>query len=107
MVDRAIIDSIQRYLRALLNRGLEPSFGVLFGSQVKGNTHQWSDIDLVVVARRFDETDEYEPRALLWRVAGRLDARIEPVACGLKQWEEDDGTPIFEVARRDGVIVYA
>jgi len=105
MADKSTIESIRRYLTALIERGIEPAFGVLFGSQVRGNTHKWSDIDLVVVASLFDETDEYEPRATLWHVAGHIDCRIEPIACGLKQWEEDDGTPILEVARREGIRV--
>jgi uncharacterized protein len=39
---------------------------------------------------------------LLWRLAARIDSRIEPVACGEKQWEEDDSSAIVEIARREG-----
>jgi predicted nucleotidyltransferase len=105
MVDKSIVESVRRYLRSLIERGLEPSFGVVFGSQVTGRTHEWSDIDLVVVAKRFDESRDYENSALLWRVAGRVDPRIEPIPCGEIQWREDERTPIFEVARREGVVV--
>ncbi len=59
----------------------------------------------MVVAKRFDISREHKDRAILWRTAGRVDPIIEPIPCGEKQWYEDDGTPIIEIARREGVIV--
>ena len=42
---------------------------------------------------------------LLWRVAARTDSRIEPIPCGMRQWHEGS-SPIAEVARREGQIVF-
>ena len=106
MLDRSIIESVKRYLRTLIDYGLTPSFGVVFGSHVSGGVHEWSDIDLMVVADRYDQQYQHDDVALLWKVAGRVDPRIEPIPCGERQWEEDDGTPIIEIARREGEIVY-
>ena len=39
---------------------------------------------------------------LLWCQAARSDSRIEPIACGEKQWEEDDSSFILKIARREG-----
>jgi hypothetical protein len=39
---------------------------------------------------------------LLWRIAARIENRIEPIPCGEKQWEEDDSSAIIEIARREG-----
>jgi predicted nucleotidyltransferase len=83
-----------------------PEFGVIFGSQVTGKTHEWSDIDLMVISPMFDESRTYESIGRLWRAAARVDSRIEPIACGARQWREDDGTPIIEVVRQEGVIVF-
>ena len=44
---------------------------------------------------------------LLWRLAGRIDSRIEPIPCGLRQWDEDDASAIIEIARRQGEILRA
>ena len=30
------------------------------------------------------------------------DSRIEPIACGEQQWEEDNSSVILEMARREG-----
>ena len=105
MVKPEIVESVRKYLAALLAAGLEPSFGVVFGSFATGRDHKWSDIDLMVVAKRFDASRRHEDRALLWRTAGRVDPRIEPIPCGEVQWREDDGTPIIEIARREGKII--
>ena len=32
-------------------------------------------------------------------------SRIEPIPCGLKQWEEDDASAIIEIARRNGIRI--
>jgi uncharacterized protein len=105
MADPKVVEIIRRYFDVITRRGIAPAFGVLFGSQVTGDVNEWSDIDLVVVSPLFDTNLEYSPRAELWRATVDVDSRIEPIACGVKQWEVDDGTPILEVARREGVRV--
>ena len=105
MADKSIIVAVRKYLSALSEQGLIPSFGVLFGSHVTGHVHEWSDIDLMVVAKRYDQDYKHKDVSLLWRVAALLDPRIEPIPCGEKQWEEDDGIPIIEIVRREGEII--
>jgi hypothetical protein len=39
---------------------------------------------------------------LLWQVAAKTDNRIEPIPCGVSQWQEDDASAIVEIARREG-----
>ena len=107
MAEREIIESIQRYIRDVEDAGIPVSFVVLFGSQVRGNTHKWSDIDLMVVSPRFDGEKVREDTNLLWRAAARTDSRIEPIACGLQQWSEDTSSAIIEIARREGQQIQA
>jgi predicted nucleotidyltransferase len=107
MVNATVVNSIVRYLEACREHGIDVSFGVVFGSQVQGTAHKWSDIDLLVVSPLFDRARVREEVNLLWRIASRVDNRIEPIACGERQWEHDDVSPIIEVARREGVRVEA
>jgi predicted nucleotidyltransferase len=102
VADREVVDSTQRYLRKLQEQGVPISFAVVFGSQARGDAHQWSDIDLLVVSPRFDEAMRGEDKKLLWRVAARTDSRIEPIPCGERQWIEDTASAIIEIARREG-----
>lgn len=67
-----------------------------------GTAHRWSDIDLVVVSPQFDNATDRRYVDLLWCQAAHIDSRIEPIACGEKQWEEDDSSIIIDIARREG-----
>jgi hypothetical protein len=57
---------------------------------------------VVVVSPQFDGAIRRSDVDLLWRQAARTDSRIEPVACGERQWVEDDSSAIIEIARREG-----
>ena len=84
---------------------LNVSQAVLFGSYARGEADQWSDIDLIVVAARFDAEVARTDVELLWRVAARTDSRIEPIPCGVRQWAEDQSSAVIEIARREGEII--
>ncbi len=105
MVDESIVKSAQKYLRAVNKSGIPVSFGVVFGSQVNGTAHKWSDIDLLVISPRFDGEIKHKDVALLWRTIVATDSRIEPIAVGERQWEEDDSSAIIEIARREGKTI--
>jgi hypothetical protein len=92
-------------LQHLSEQGLAVSFAVVFGSHAKGESHEWSDIDLLVVSPRFDEPLERDDINRLWRVAARTDSRIEPIPCGTRQWTEDASMSIIEIARREGTRI--
>ena len=102
MVDESIVATVQNYFRTLQDHGLAVRFGVVFGSQATGKVDTWSDIDLLVVSPRFDERYTRQVVDLLWRLAARIDSRIEPLPCGERQWQEDDSSAIVEIARREG-----
>ncbi len=105
MVKESVVNSIKSYLETVREKGVPEAFGILFGSEANGNSHEWSDIDLLVVSPEFDGPPDRNNAFKLWRIAARTDPRIEPIPCGLKQWEEDDSSAIIEIARREGVVV--
>jgi len=102
MLDPAVVARLRAYLRALRATGIDVRFIVVFGSWVKGRADEWSDIDVVVVSPQFDGARSWDDVFLLWRVAAVTDTRIEPIACGERQWTEDDSSAIIEIARREG-----
>jgi predicted nucleotidyltransferase len=105
MVDQAIIDVIRDYLQALEAKGLPVSHAVLFGSHAKGKVHEWSDIDVIIVSKRFDTDFSYDDVDLLWHTTLDIDSRIEPIPCGEQRWLEDNFSPILDIARREGIII--
>jgi len=105
VVNRSVVASVRKYLHVLQDRGLVVRFGVVFGSQVRGTAEPSSDIDLLVVSPRFDRSYKRREITMLWHVAADTDSRIEPIPCGVQQWETDDESAIIEIARREGRII--
>lgn len=105
MVTQPVLANIQQYIHALEQHGLPVSLVILFGSYASGQTNEWSDIDLIVISPRFDGNVSIEDVNLLWHTTLEIDNRIEPIACGQKQWQEDKVTPLLNVARREGIMI--
>ena len=105
MVDKSVVSIVQKYLHAVSEQGIPVKAGVVFGSQVTGKTHKWSDIDLVVISPRFDKKRKRDDIDLLWFVAAKTDSRIEPIAVGEKQYQDDRVSAIIDIARREGQII--
>jgi predicted nucleotidyltransferase len=105
MLGPAILAAVRGYLRALKDEGVTVERAMVFGSQITGRAHEWSDIDLVVVSPQFDNMRDRSFINLLWRIAARTDSRIEPIPCGSRQWLEDDSSAMIEIARRQGEVL--
>ena len=105
MVDPTIVKIVKQYLSNLDKQGVQVEYGVIFGSQARGQVDQWSDIDLLVVSHRFDKQCSRADVNLLWRVAARTDSRIEPIPVGAQQYHQDQSSHIIEIARREGAII--
>lgn len=105
-MDKAeIIEKAKKYLRRLNEEGLHVDFGVLYGSFARDEANELSDIDLMVISPVFDPLHLRKDIHRLWQVAGEVDNRIEPTACGKKEWEETDWIPIIESARQEGLRI--
>lgn len=109
MVDPEVINIVRRYLAALPAIGIHPSHAAIFGSHVRGETHEWSDIDLLVVAPEFDNPRPIPVKsaARLWAVARQIDVRIEPLPCGTAEWKQPHIRQIVDVAAREGMEIAA
>ncbi|WP_085440419.1 nucleotidyltransferase domain-containing protein [Magnetofaba australis] len=105
MVAQSVIETVQGYLDALKRQGVPVEFAVLYGSFARGEQHEWSDIDLMVISPLFDAPKKSADVDLLWLATLDSDVRIEPVAIGAQQWREDDSIGLIEIARREGQII--
>ena len=107
MVESTVMTAMRRYITALASVGIHTSQLVLFGSFARGDADEFSDIDLVVIAPEFDGARELTLVEKLWQATSLADNRIEPIPCGVQEWETDQARPILEIARREGVIIAA
>lgn len=106
MAPEQIVAVVKNYLAVLPEYGIHPQRAVLFGSHARGDQREWSDIDVVVIAPEFDARRDMESTKDLWRARLRADERIEPIPCGVREWDAGDtGRPIIEMAREEGLPV--
>jgi predicted nucleotidyltransferase len=73
----------------------------LYGSQVKGTSTQWSDIDVAVISPDF--ADLFQERLALMRLAAQIDDRIEPYPFKPQDFNSSD--PLAGEIRLTGVRV--
>jgi predicted nucleotidyltransferase len=107
MLAESILTAVTNFVAAVEEQGIPVEMAVVFGSQVTGLAHAWSDIDLLLVSPAFDDMKDRSGINLLWRLAARIDSRIEPIPCGSRQWREDDSSALIEIARRQGEVLKA
>jgi hypothetical protein len=61
---------------------------------------------VLVVSPVFDaDVPQTGATDLLWELRAVTDARIEPVACGQQQWEQDVDNWLLQTVRQKGVAV--
>ena len=107
MAEDSVVGALRRYMEILPRYGIHASRVVLYGSFAGDNPHEWSDIDVVVIAPEFDKPHDMALVEQLWIATREADSRIEPIPCGENEWETDDGRPILEIARREGIEIAA
>ena len=105
MVDDAIVAIVRSYLTKVQAAGIRARRGIIFGSYARGTAREDSDIDLIVLAPEFDGERDRSKTDLLWALRASADSRVEPIGVGERQWEEDDETPVIEIARLEGFEV--
>jgi len=105
MADKAILKILGVYFAELARNGIPVAKGILFGSYARGEQRRESDIDVLVVSPLFDHHKDSDLLDMLWRVRRHADMRIEPIAVGVHEFEEDDESPLIGVARREGIRV--
>ena len=79
MLEPSVLNSALKYLEAVKAQGIPVEHGVVFGSQATGHAHFWSDIDILVISPHFDGMRDRSGINLLWRLAARIDSRLEPL----------------------------
>ncbi|MGH7599198.1 MAG: nucleotidyltransferase domain-containing protein [bacterium] len=78
-VKKLVLEQVKNYLNHLREQGLSVQRAYIFGSQVGGNTHKWSDIDVCIVSKDFNRRND--ALSYLWRALRKEDVKagIEPI----------------------------
>ena len=102
MVERKIIGILKRFQKSLEVEGIQIDKIILYGSYASGKFHKDSDIDVAVVSPSFG-VDRFEEGARLFRIACKIDPRIEPVPISLESYQNDTWVPLICEIKENGI----
>lgn len=84
-IEKAVIATIKKFIDVLREEKISVEKTILYGSRIDGNTRNESDIDVAVISKDFGK-DIIEEGMRLFRLAGKVDSRIEPVPLSLMSY---------------------
>lgn len=106
MAKKPVAGVIKKFVSELIKKGITIDKIILYGSHARGKVRPDSDIDVAVVSRDFGK-DRTEEGMLLFRIAGEIDARLEPVPISLKAYNDDTWIPLIYEIRTKGIKLEA
>ncbi len=104
MAKEEIIELIKKYVNLLNIEGLSVRKAFLFGSYSTGAATDMSDIDVMIVSDKFDETDDIAV-GRMWRLTKKINTKIEPFLIGMKKFNEDRTSPLLSTIKLNGIEI--
>ena len=98
------IKVIRKFVKALRREGISVDRVILYGSHAKGGVRPDSDIDVAVVSKNFGK-DRVEEGITLFRIAGEINTRLEPVPISTTAYENDTWVPLIYEIREKGLVL--
>ncbi len=89
-----------------LSNQISISAVILFGSQVTGTAHKWSDIDLAIISPEFENRSRFYRKAFLTRVAISTNAtKIQAVGYSLSEWSSNRLDGFAMIVKKTGISI--
>ncbi|MCK4695787.1 MAG: nucleotidyltransferase domain-containing protein [Candidatus Cloacimonetes bacterium] len=104
MVKRTIIEAIKRYIALLNEEGFFVEKTYLFGSYLNNTETADSDIDLLIVADRFDISNDYLI-GKIWALTKKINSKIEPYVISSEKFYSDDSSPLIQLVKQEGLEI--
>ena len=104
MAKEEIIALIKKYVMLLNTEGLSVQKAFLFGSYSTGHETDLSDIDVMLVSDKFDESDDIAI-GKMWRLTKKINTKIEPFLVGIKKFRKDESSPLISTVKESGLEI--
>ena len=104
MAKEEIITIIKKYIDLLNAEGLSVRKAFLFGSYLTGTETNMSDIDVMIVSDKFDESDDMAV-GKMWLLTRKVNTKIEPFLIGMKKFKEDETSPLLNTIKINGLEI--
>jgi len=76
----------------------------LFGSYSTNTASELSDIDVMIVSDKYDETDD-EAAGRMWRLTRNINTKIEPLLIGMNKFNNDSSSPLVNMIKSSGIEI--
>jgi predicted nucleotidyltransferase len=93
---------IKKFAKKLRQEGISVDHVILYGSFAAGRVRRDSDIDVAIVSKDFGK-DRVKEGMALYRIAGKVDARLEPVPISVEAYENDTWLPLIYEIKAKGL----
>ena len=100
-MDNAIDKIINDYIRLVRKTFAGFKKAYVFGSYVRGNYTQDSDIDIAVIFKELDDSRRFDTQVKLMLLASEIDSRIEPHPVSYNDFVS--GNPFVSEIKKTGI----
>ncbi len=104
MAQREVIELVKKYVVLLNAEGISVNRAFLYGSYSNDTASDSSDIDVMIVSDKYDETDD-EVAGKIWNLTRRINTNIEPFLIGIKKFRNDDSSPLVSMIKTKGIEI--
>lgn len=104
MATREVIELLKKYINLLNAEGISVNRAFLFGSYSNDTASEFSDIDVMIVSDKYDETDDVAV-GKIWKLTRKINTKIEPFLIGLKKFREDKSSPLVSMIKTNGIEI--
>ncbi len=102
MAKAEVIELLKKYILILNNNGIAVYKAFLFGSYSTNTATDASDIDILIVSEKYDESDD-EAVGKIWKLTRLVNTKIEPFLIGKNKFINDENSPLIEQVKKLGI----
>lgn len=107
MVEKRIREAVNLIKDFLKERNIKIDKIIIFGSYIKGNYKEDSDLDIALISRDFDGKDVFQKTEMLkglkWSLVERFMLPFDIIPISLKEWQESSSL-IVEFVKEGKVL---
>lgn len=104
MAKREVIELLKKYIKLLNAEGISVNRAFLFGSHSNDTASDSSDIDVLIVSDKYDETDDIAA-GIIWNLTRKINTKIEPFLIGIKKFSDDNSSPLVSMVKTKGIEI--
>lgn len=104
MAQGEIIELLKNYIILLNSEGISVNKAFLFGSYSNNTATESSDIDVMIVSDKYDDSDDIAI-GKVWKLTRKINSKIEPYLIGINRFRNDNSSPLLSMIKTNGIEI--